>query len=200
MCFKPIAVALLSVLLAAPVAQSEVTVYGQVKGESVVLEWAFVRWCGTNFCDTTCAYGNWMLMNLPADDSVRLEAWHQGYRSRTCWAKPGTCDFDLEKLPDGTAEQRGDFNLNGAVTAADIVSLISQVFRGLPGPLWPQAADFNCDEQVTAADIIGLVNYVFKAGPAATCGGSGGPLTAPIRPPDGCAGAAELLLPRPHIR
>jgi len=197
---RKVAVALLTLLLAAPRAQSEVTVYGQVKGESVVLEWAFVRWCGTPYCDTTCAFGNWMLMNLPANDSVRLEAWHLGYRSQTCWAVPGTCDFDLEKLPDGVAEQRGDFNLNGIITAADIVSLIGQVFRGLPGALWPQAADFNCDEQVTAADIIGLVNYVFKAGPAAACDGPGLPFRIPVSQPAGCASAAEPSLRLPDIR
>jgi hypothetical protein len=186
MSHRIIAVALVAALACVPRASAEVTVYGQVFGESGALEWAFVRWYGNPVCDTTCPFGNWMLMNLPTDDSVRLEAWHQGYRSRTCWARPGTCDFTLEKLPLGQTEQRGDFNLNGAITAADIVAVVGQVFRGLPGSLWPAAADFNCDDQVTAADIIGIINHVFKAGPAATCGDPARERTSHSAAPAGC--------------
>ena len=167
-------------------AGAQVTVYGQVFGDSGVLEWAFVRWYGTAICDTTCPFGNWMLMNLPAHDSVKLEAWHEGYFSQTCWARPGTCDFNLEKLPDGQVEQVGDFNLNGVITGADIVAMVGMVFRGMPGPLWPPAADFTCDGQVTAADIVGQVSFVFKAGPPAAC--SVAAETRPVRSgsPAGC--------------
>ena len=150
-------------------ANAQLTTYGLVYGEAGVLEWALVRWVGTYYCDTTCAFGNWMLMDLPATDSVRLECWRQGYYSQTEWTGPGTCDFYLVKRPPGEIEQRGDFNLNGEITAADIIGIIGHVFRGLPGSLWPPAADFNCDSQVTAADIVGVVNYVFRAGPASPC-------------------------------
>lgn len=167
-------------------AGAQVTVYGQVFGQGDVLQWALVRWYGNAICDTTCPFGNWMLMNLPAEDSVRLEAWHPGYRSQTCWSRPGTCDFTLERLPEGQLEQVGDFNLNGAVTAADIVAMVGLVFRGLPGPLWPPAADFTCDLEVTAADIVALVNYIFKAGPPASCGAPARGLTQPSAAPAGC--------------
>jgi hypothetical protein len=184
--YRSIAITLFALVLSAPQIKADVTVYGQVFGESGVLEWAFVRWYGTSVCDTTCPFGNWMLLNLPADDSVKLEAWHQGYKRQTCWARPGTCDFTLEKLPDGVTEQRGDFNLDGRITASDIVGAVGQVFRGLPGSLWPEAADFNCDDRITAADLIGMVNYVFKAGPAASCGGLSRELSPHSAAPAGC--------------
>jgi hypothetical protein len=183
---RSILLMLVFILMAAAPAGAQVTVYGQVFGDSGVLEWAFVRWYGTAVCDTTCPYGNWMLMNLPAQDSVKLEAWHPGYFSQTCWSHPGTCDFTLQKLPEGQVEQVGDFNLNGRITAADIVAMVGMVFRAMPGPLWASAADFNCDGDVTAADIVGQVNYVFKAGPPAPCGGPAGARIVRPASPAGC--------------
>jgi hypothetical protein len=181
-----IAVTLVALSLLASPAAAQVTVYGQVFGDSGVLEWAFVRWYGTAICDTTCPFGNWMLMNLPAQDSVKLEVWHAGYYSQTCWTRPGTCDFNLVKLPAGQVEQVGDFNLNGAITAADIVAMVGMVFRRMPGPLWPPAADFTCDGQVTAADIVGQVNFVFKAGQPAACNSPAGARTTYSGSPAGC--------------
>ena len=60
----------------------------------------------------------------------------------------------------------GDVNINGGVTSADLIWMISYMFKGGNEPIPCVAAgDFNCDVRVTAADIIVLVNFVFKSGP-----------------------------------
>lgn len=179
-------VATLALVILPVVTQAQVTTYGRVYGTDGVLEWALVRWVGTAYCDTTCPFGNWMLQDLPADDSVMLEAWHQGYYRQTQWVKPGGTSFWLEALPAGVTEQRGDCNLDGNITAADIVVIVGQVFRALPGPLWPDAADYNCDGSVNAADIISVVNYVFRKGDPSSCPGLTRPLFPYSASPSGC--------------
>lgn len=61
----------------------------------------------------------------------------------------------------------GDVNVNGSISSADIIYLVSYVFKGgsLPQPC-EAAGDVNCNASVTSADIIYLVAYVFKSGPA----------------------------------
>ena len=66
-------------------------------------------------------------------------------------------------------EVTGDVNESGAITSADIISLIGYVFKGGPGPEPCEAAgDVDCSGSVTSADAIYLVNHVFKGG-AAPC-------------------------------
>lgn len=60
---------------------------------------------------------------------------------------------------------RGDFDLNGAVNSADILSMVGYVFKGGTASDDPWTMDANTDGSVTSADIIFLVNYVFKSGP-----------------------------------
>lgn len=183
---KTLIVGLMIVMSLAATANAQITTYGRVYGTDGVLEWAMVRWVGTNYCDTTCPFGNWMLQDLPATDSVKLEAWHQGYYAQTQWVKSGGTSFWLEPLPEGTVEQRGDFNLNGEINIADIVATVGYVLRGKPGSMWPEAVDFNCDGESNTADIIGMVNFVLRAGPGSSCSG----LTRPRFPydssPAGC--------------
>lgn len=59
----------------------------------------------------------------------------------------------------------GDVNSSGSMTSADIIYLVSYIFKGGPCPL-PCCANgnVNCDGGVTSADVIQLVNYVFKSG------------------------------------
>lgn len=60
----------------------------------------------------------------------------------------------------------GDVNLDGVLTAADIILIVDYVFKSGPVPdPCEAAADVNCDGVVTSADIIYLVNHVFKSGP-----------------------------------
>ena len=65
--------------------------------------------------------------------------------------------------------ERGDANYDGKLTVADIVYLISYLFKGGPPPFVSKAGDFNCDGQTTVTDVIYLLNYLFKGGPPPPC-------------------------------
>ena len=60
---------------------------------------------------------------------------------------------------------RGDANHDKKVTIADIVYLVSYLFKFGPPPNPIQSGDANCDGKVTIADIVYLVSYLFKFGP-----------------------------------
>jgi len=62
--------------------------------------------------------------------------------------------------------RRGDANHDKNLTIADIVYLVSYLFKRGPIPVPIQSADANCDRKVTIADIVYLVAYLFKGGPA----------------------------------
>jgi len=72
-----------------------------------------------------------------------------------------THDFTLQPI----AGLRGDLNHSGTLDAADIIALVSYVFRSGPTPNPPAIGDVNGIPPTTSADIIYLVNYVFKSGP-----------------------------------
>jgi len=62
---------------------------------------------------------------------------------------------------------KGDINVSGTVTSADIILLVNYVFKSGPEPEpIVEAGDINCNGTITSADIIALVNFVFKSGPA----------------------------------
>ena len=73
-----------------------------------------------------------------------------------------------------TIDAPGDVNMNGVITAADIVYVVLFIFRSgfTPTPC-EGAGDVNCSGRVTSADIIYLVSYVFKGGelPCDVCEG-----------------------------
>jgi len=58
----------------------------------------------------------------------------------------------------------GDVNANGSITSADIIYMVTYVFKGGPAPVVPNHGDVNCDGNDTSADIIYLVGFVFKGG------------------------------------
>ncbi len=60
---------------------------------------------------------------------------------------------------------RGDANHDTKVTIADIVFLVSYLFKRGPALNPIQSGDANCDGNVTVADIVYLVAYLFKHGP-----------------------------------
>jgi hypothetical protein len=69
----------------------------------------------------------------------------------------------------------GDVNIDGVINSADIINLVSFVFKsGNPPQPCNAAGDVNCSSTVSSADIIALVNYVFKGGeaPCDACTGS----------------------------
>jgi hypothetical protein len=60
----------------------------------------------------------------------------------------------------------GDVNLDGVITAADVIYLVGFVFKSGPAPKpIPAAGDVDCDGIVNTSDIIRSVNYIFKGGP-----------------------------------
>ena len=183
---KHVLTVLMALCVMGSTAQAQLSVYGRVYDTDGVLGWSIVRCVGLGISDTACPFGNWYLNDLPVQDSVQLEVWHQGYVRQSCWAKPGACNFWLEKLPEGQVEQRGDFNLNGKVNATDIVGMVSHVFRGQPGSMWTDAADFNCNGEITVTDIVAAINHVFRGGAASTCGGLVRPLFPYGLTPAGC--------------
>ncbi|MDP3024691.1 MAG: M1 family aminopeptidase [candidate division Zixibacteria bacterium] len=69
------------------------------------------------------------------------------------------------KVNPGAAFMRGDANSDGNLTVADVVYIISYLYKGGPAPSPLGKADTNCDGNVDVADIIYLINYLFKGGP-----------------------------------
>src|SRR3990170_96488 len=65
--------------------------------------------------------------------------------------------------------KRGDANGDLKLTVADVVYLISFLFKGGPPPNPLIAGDANCDGKITVADAVYLVNYLFKGGPLPPC-------------------------------
>lgn len=60
----------------------------------------------------------------------------------------------------------GDVNVDGVITSADIIYLVSYIFKGGFAPLpLAESGDVNCDGNITSADVIYLVGFVFKSGP-----------------------------------
>jgi hypothetical protein len=59
---------------------------------------------------------------------------------------------------------RGDFNLSGAITSADIILLVNYVFKSGPPSDDPWTMDPDVSGTSTSSDIIFLVNFVFKGG------------------------------------
>jgi hypothetical protein len=69
------------------------------------------------------------------------------------------------RVNPGGAFLRGDANSDGSVTVADVVYIISYLYKGGPAPSPLGKADANCDGNANVADVIYLINYLFKGGP-----------------------------------
>jgi hypothetical protein len=90
---------------------------------------------------------------------------------------PGQADSDSDSVgdscdvcpayatPGNVGVLTGDVNVDGSLTAADIIYLVNYAFKSgvAPQPI-AAAGDVNCDGSVVAADIIYMVNHVFKSG------------------------------------
>jgi hypothetical protein len=60
----------------------------------------------------------------------------------------------------------GDANGDSAVTAGDVVYLLSYLYRKGPPPCIPEAGDANGDCTVSAGDVVYLLSYLYRHGPA----------------------------------
>jgi len=61
---------------------------------------------------------------------------------------------------------KGDLNLDGILTMADVVLMLNSVFLGDPFPAAPTAGDLNCDGRVSPADFVIMLQIFFLAAPA----------------------------------
>ncbi len=66
----------------------------------------------------------------------------------------------------------GDANSDNNITIADVVYLISYLFKGGPAPVPLIKGDANGSGQVTVADVVYLISYLFKGGPVPHCFGT----------------------------
>jgi len=64
---------------------------------------------------------------------------------------------------------RGNVNCDEQIGVADVIYIVSYLFRGGPSPHPLENGDLNCDSKVTVADVLYLVNYLFKGGPPPPC-------------------------------
>jgi hypothetical protein len=60
---------------------------------------------------------------------------------------------------------KGDLNLDGILTLADVVMELNAVFLGRPFPASFETADVNCDAVLTAADVVLHLNATFLGEP-----------------------------------
>jgi len=92
----------------------------------------------------------------------------------------GICAVALACGPLGAtaaAFECGDLTQDGAITAADVISIVNYVFKGGPTPEPPECADVNHDYAVTSADAISLIGFIFRGGAAPSCPPEGVPVT-----------------------
>ena len=61
---------------------------------------------------------------------------------------------------------KGDLNLDGILSGADVVLSLNCIFLGETPPAAPAACDINCDGKITPADVVILLNMVFLSAPA----------------------------------
>jgi predicted GH43/DUF377 family glycosyl hydrolase len=59
----------------------------------------------------------------------------------------------------------GDADQSGVVDVADIVFLISYLYRGGPAPNWKFISDTDCNGVIGISDVLDIVGYLFRNGP-----------------------------------
>ncbi len=89
------------------------------------------------------------------------------YGDKIVWEDKINNNFDIYMLDLILC---ADVTNDGSVSAADIIFLVNNLFKGGPAPANLNAADVNGDGHISAADVIYLVNYVFKGGSEPICG------------------------------
>jgi uncharacterized delta-60 repeat protein len=71
----------------------------------------------------------------------------------------------IKYSPAQIAAQPGDANGDGLIDVADVVSMVSYLYR-LGGPPCPwESGDPNCDGMINVGDVVYLINYLYRGGP-----------------------------------
>ncbi|HVP36128.1 MAG TPA: dockerin type I repeat-containing protein [Terriglobales bacterium] len=98
-------------------------------------------------------------------DSIRVDQ-IDGSPASINWPAAGEVgSFSVTQL----IKPRGNVNCDEVIGVADVVYIVSYLFRGGPIPHPLQNGDVNCDGKVTVSDVLYLVNYLFKSGPPPPC-------------------------------
>ena len=58
---------------------------------------------------------------------------------------------------------KGDLNLDGILTMADVVLMLNFTFNGTPFPAAPSAGDLNCDGKISPTDVVIMLQIFFLA-------------------------------------
>ncbi|KPL00797.1 MAG: hypothetical protein AMJ91_03235 [candidate division Zixibacteria bacterium SM23_73_3] len=65
--------------------------------------------------------------------------------------------------------QRGDVNGDGFIDLADVLFLVSYLYKDGPAPDPLEAGDVDFDGDIDLGDLLYLVNYLYKGGPSPGC-------------------------------
>ncbi len=82
---------------------------------------------------------------------------------------PDQADTDGDAIGDICDWRYGDPDRDDRINVADVVYLITFVFKSGPSPDPIESGDANCDARVNIADAVFLINYVFTSGPEPSC-------------------------------
>jgi hypothetical protein len=78
---------------------------------------------------------------------------------------PDQADEDGDHIGDVCDFLCGDANGDGSHSVADVVYLVSYVFKGGPSPAPIESGDANCDGEINVGDAVYLLNNIFRGGP-----------------------------------
>ena len=80
------------------------------------------------------------------------------------WGKLFHDNYNTNNTEFGVIRKKGDFNNNGTPDIADVIFLLTYLFKNGKKPGYPYQADVNCDSFINVSDLIQLYNYLFKSG------------------------------------
>ena len=118
----------------------------------------------------TPAESSWTVYAEKAHHFVDFTVWADSLKFKMMRTDGSIGDSLIYQAQNKSPLLLGDPNSDGTINVADILHLVSYLFKGGPVPLpISESGDANCDGKVNVADIVYLVAYLFKGGPAPGC-------------------------------
>jgi hypothetical protein len=151
------------------------------KGSAITVDTAgnfYITGTGRSYTFSTVKYGSsgqeiWLNdyylqpEAYPAEaNAIALDAkgnvYATGYSAKGFGGESNFATIKYSPLP----QLKGDLNLDGVLTPADVVLILNCAFLGIAPPGVPPAAcDLNCDGLLTGADVVILLNMAFLSTP-----------------------------------